>query len=70
MIKRCSGNKANTQIEPHQCTYKERILIASLPIRNARKPSALNRISISNRQKKGIFRTTRHLQYETCHLPF
>src|SRR5690348_14838133 len=30
-------------------------LIADLPIRNGAKPSALNKISVSNRQKTGIF---------------
>jgi len=37
-------------------TDKEQILIADLPIRNARKSSALNKMSVSNRQKKRIFR--------------
>jgi|SRR5690348_7465408 len=32
-----------------------RFLIADLPIRNSAKPSALNKISVSNRQKTGIF---------------
>src|SRR5690348_12113471 len=32
-----------------------RFLIADLPIRNSAKPCALNKISVSNRQKTGIF---------------
>src|SRR6185437_13092878 len=45
-----------------------RFLIADLPIRNARNPSTLNKISISNRQKNGIFLepNTRHLNPKTC----
>ena len=45
-----------------------RFLIADLPIRNGSKPSALNKISVSNRQKKGIFQrpVTYNLKPATC----
>jgi|SRR6185437_14410072 len=34
-------------------------LIADLPIRNARNPSTINKNSVSNRQKNGLFLTAR-----------
>jgi len=51
------------QIRPITCHLKPTtglpaaagFLIADLPIRNSRKSNALNKISVSNRQKKGIF---------------
>jgi len=47
-------------------TDKEQILIADLPIRNARKSSALNKSSVSNRQKRAFFD---HLPPTTRNLP-